>query len=80
MNAEDEAFLVEFNDRAELTVPFTRQIEDKLMSVKPAGLTAMLDAAHVALNEMKEAKNPRKTILIISDDGDNNSQFRRQRN
>ena len=78
MNAQDEAFLIEFSDSASLAVPFTSridEIEDKLNSVTPGGLTAMLDAGELALREMKNAKNPRKTILFISDGGDNNSKY-----
>jgi Ca-activated chloride channel family protein len=78
MNPQDEAFLVEFGDTAELTLGFTnkiRDIEDKLTEVKPGGLTALLDAAEMALHEMKKARNPRKAIVIISDGGDNNSKF-----
>ncbi len=78
MNPQDEAFLVEFSDRAELVAGFTGQIEEiqsKLNSLKPGGLTALLDGVHKALDEMKKAKNPRKAILIISDGGDNNSRY-----
>ena len=78
MNPQDEAFLVEFSDRAELAARFTSQVEEiqnKLTSAKPGGLTAMLDAAEMALREMKNAKNPRKAIVIISDGGDNNSKY-----
>ncbi|HEY3837696.1 MAG TPA: VWA domain-containing protein [Bryobacteraceae bacterium] len=78
MNPQDEVFLVEFGDKAELTTSFTskmREIEDKLTDVKPGGLTALLDAAEMALHEMKHARNPRKAIVIISDGGDNNSKF-----
>lgn len=78
LNAADEAFLVEFSDRAELAVSLTsdsRAIEDKLTSVTSGGLTALLDAVHAGLQEMKHAKNPRKALLIISDGGDNNSRF-----
>ena len=35
----------------------------------------MLDAVNLALSEMKEAKNPRKAIVIVSDGGDNHSQY-----
>ena len=35
----------------------------------------MLDAAHMAVDEMKKAQNPRRAILIISDGGDNNSRY-----
>jgi Ca-activated chloride channel family protein len=78
MNQQDEAFLIEFSDRAELAVGFTSRFEDiqeSLTAVRPGGLTALLDAAEMALREMKGARNPRKAILIISDGGDNNSRY-----
>ena len=78
MNSQDEVFLIQFNDRAQLAVPFTSQtdeIQNSLSGVQPGGLTAMLDAAEMALREMKKAKNPRKAILIISDGGDNSSKY-----
>jgi Ca-activated chloride channel family protein len=78
MNAQDEAFLIQFSDRAELAVGFTSQteeIQNSLTVVQPGGLTAMLDAAEMALRQMKKARNPRKAILIISDGGDNNSRY-----
>ncbi len=78
MNPQDEAFLVSFSDHAELAAGFTnqaQQIQDKLMALQPGGLTAMLDAAEMALREMKKAKNPRKAILMISDGGDNHSKY-----
>ena len=78
MNAQDEASLIEFSDRAELMVPFTNSndaIESKLTSVESQGLTALLDSVSVGLREMKHAKNPRKALLIISDGGDNNSRY-----
>jgi len=78
MNAQDEAFLVEFGDQASLTVGFTNEFEEiqtKLTAASPGGLTAMFDGAQLALHEMQKAKNPRKAILIISDGGDNNSRY-----
>ena len=65
MNPQDEVFLVEFGDKAELSVGFTSrmgEIQDKLLLIQPAGLTAMLDAAELALREMKKAKNPRRRL------------------
>lgn len=78
MDSHDEAFLIEFSDRAELAVGFVKDsqdIERKLVSVESQGLTALLDAVHLGLSEMKNAKNPRKALLIISDGGDNNSRY-----
>lgn len=78
MNADDEAFLVEFGDSAKVSVEFTTgtgKIEEALARAQASGLTALLDAVHVALGEMKKAKNSRKAIVIISDGGDNHSQY-----
>ncbi|MBV9155814.1 MAG: VWA domain-containing protein [Acidobacteriaceae bacterium] len=78
MNSKDEAFLIEFSDRADLAVGFTSHsadIEEKLGSVESQGLTALLDAVHLGLSQMKTAMNPRKALLIISDGGDNNSRY-----
>jgi VWFA-related protein len=78
LNGDDEAFLVEFGDNSKLSVGFTartEEIQDALKNVQPAGLTAMLDAINAGLQEMKKAKNPRKAIIIVSDGGDNHSQY-----
>ncbi len=78
LNSEDEAFLVEFNDRARLAEGFTRDtgaIAKGLESLRGGGLTALLDAVHLGLVEMKKARNPRKALLVISDGGDNNSRY-----
>jgi Ca-activated chloride channel family protein len=79
MNAEDEAFLVEFNDRAELVLGFTRspeEIQNKLTFTQSKGRTALLDAVYLALHTMKKkAANSRKALLIISDGGDNSSRY-----
>ena len=78
MNTDDEAFLVEFSDRAQLSVGFTtdtEKIQSALNASQPGGLTAMLDAINMALQAMKKAKNPRKAVVIISDGGDNHSRY-----
>ncbi|MGO9254777.1 MAG: VWA domain-containing protein [Bryobacteraceae bacterium] len=78
MNRDDEAFLVEFSDNAKVSVPFTAatgEIQDALKKAQPGGLTAMLDAIGLALREMKKARNSRKAIVIVSDGGDNHSQY-----
>jgi Ca-activated chloride channel family protein len=77
-NPEDEFFLVQFNDRPELTVPFTHQteeIQNRLAFTQAKGRTALLDSVYVAMNQMKKARNSRKAILILSDGGDNSSRY-----
>jgi Ca-activated chloride channel family protein len=77
-NPEDEFFLVQFNDRPELAVPFTpdpENIQSRLAFFGSKGRTALLDGVYMAMNEMKRARNGRKAILIISDGGDNSSRY-----
>src|SRR6202007_833943 len=61
-----------------LTVPFTANPEEifkRLSHMRPFGRTSLLDAIHMALLQMKNAKNPRKAIVIVSDGGDNRSRY-----
>jgi VWFA-related protein len=77
-NPEDEFFLVQFHDTAELIQPFTtnlEEIQNRLTFTQSKGRTALLDAIYLALHEMKKARNPRKALLVISDGGDNNSRY-----
>jgi len=77
-NPEDEFFLVTFNDRPELTVPFTHnaeEIQNRLAFTQSKGRTALLDAIKLAIIQMRKAHNPRKALLVLSDGGDNSSRF-----
>ena len=77
-NPEDEFFLIQFNDTANLVQPFTQNLEEiqnRLTFTFSRGRTALLDAVFLGLHTMKRAKNPRKALLIISDGGDNNSRY-----
>jgi Ca-activated chloride channel family protein len=77
-NPDDEFFLVEFNDRAELVVSMTKhseEIQNRLTFTQSKGRTALLDAIVLSMNEMRKAHNPRKALVIISDGGDNSSRY-----
>ncbi|MGA2482114.1 MAG: VWA domain-containing protein [Candidatus Acidiferrales bacterium] len=77
-NPKDEFFLVSFNDRAELTSPFTDSVEDlkqRLAYASAGGSTALLDAVYLGLSEMRGAHNAKRALLIISDGGDNHSRY-----
>ncbi len=77
-NPEDEFFLVQFNSRPEMITGFTKspeEIQNRLTFVQSKGRTALLDAIYLALNQMKEAKNTQKAVLVISDGGDNSSRY-----
>ncbi len=78
MNAQDETFLIQFSDKAEVVQQFTgstKEIESSMGSLKTGGLTALLDAVELGVREMKKAKNPRKALVVVSDGGDNNSRY-----
>ena len=77
-NPQDEFFLVQFNDRPELVMGFTARLEEiqnRLTFTQAKGRTALLDAIYLALNNMKQGKNSKRALLIISDGGDNSSRY-----
>jgi Ca-activated chloride channel family protein len=77
-NPQDEFFIVTFSDKPELLHDFTTSIEDiqgRLVTAIPNGRTALLDAIYDGIHKMKDAKNTKKALLVISDGGDNRSRF-----
>ncbi|HEX4542049.1 MAG TPA: VWA domain-containing protein, partial [Candidatus Acidoferrum sp.] len=67
-NPQDEFFLVSFNERAELTSPFTNSVEDlqsRLMLTSAKGRTALLDAIYLGLSQMRGAHNAKRALLIL---------------
>ena len=75
-NLDDEFFLIEFDDRPRLAVPFTKDINllsHEIDHTRPFGRTALFDAIHMALGLMKNAQHDRKALVIVSDGGDNRS-------
>lgn len=77
-NPQDEFFLITFAEMPQLVGDFTQDLETlqtKLLFTRPRGKTALLDAIYLGLSQMREAKYPRKAILIISDGGDNHSRY-----
>ncbi len=77
-NPMDEFFMITFNDRPQLRADFTKSVEDiqgKLVYTVPQGSTALLDAIYMGISKMKDARNSKKALLIISDGGDNHSRY-----
>jgi len=75
---DDEFFLVEFDSQPRLVVPLTRdygKIEEELTFSRSKGSTAMLDAIYLALQQMRKSQKDKKTLLLITDGGDNNSRY-----
>jgi len=77
-NPDDEFFLVRFSSEARLMVPMTSHVEDirnAMGYMRISGTTALLDGVRLAMNEMQQARNTRKAIVIISDGEDNSSRW-----
>jgi Ca-activated chloride channel homolog len=81
-NPQDEAFVVNFSDRAYLDQRFTtdRIALDRGMSrFDTAGTTALYDAVAASADELaKYAKNRKQVLLIITDGADNASRLNLQ--
>jgi VWFA-related protein len=82
-NPRDEVFVVNFNDRVRwglpAGVPFTDDIQtlrEALMKGKPQGRTALFDALSDALQHLNLGRMDKKTLVVMSDGGDNASKLR----
>jgi Ca-activated chloride channel homolog len=77
-NPQDEFFMITFGDKPEMISDFTTSIEDiqnNLVYAVPKGRTALIDAVYMGLIKMRQARNTKKALLIISDGGDNHSRY-----
>lgn len=77
-NPEDQFFLVTFNQRPTLVAPFTNEtaaIQNEISFKNPGGRTAVWDAVYLGLEQMKEAKNEKKALILITDGEDNSSRY-----
>jgi Ca-activated chloride channel homolog len=75
---DDESFLVEFSERPQIAVDFTTDITDlqnHLIFSPAKGMTALYDAVYLGLDKLKEANNPKKALLLITDGEDNRSRY-----
>jgi Ca-activated chloride channel homolog len=77
-NPQDEFFMITFSDEPEEVSDFTSsvdEIQNKLVFALPRHRTALLDAIYMGVSKMRQAKYPKKALLIISDGGDNHSRY-----
>jgi Ca-activated chloride channel family protein len=79
-NRSDEIFVVHFNDTASLGLPagmpFTgdlEQLRSALWRGTPQGRTALNDAIVLALQHLEQGARERRTLVLVSDGGDNSS-------
>jgi Ca-activated chloride channel family protein len=77
-NPQDEFFMITFSDAPRLATDFTNhsgELENDLLTSASKGRTSLLDAIYMGLRKMKDARYPRRALLILSDGGDNHSRY-----
>jgi Ca-activated chloride channel family protein len=76
---EDEFFLVNFNDQAFIDQDFTRNrqdLTDALDTIDARGGTALYDAIYLSLEHLREGKEDKKVLLVVSDGEDRDSRYK----
>ena len=79
-NAEDQIFVVSFNEKVSFGLPADTPFTDKVDQLESAlsktaadGQTALYDAVAAALDHLKKGDRDKKVLIVISDGGDNAS-------
>lgn len=84
-NREDEIFVLNFNDRVMRGLPDRMLFSDNIDELRaalnrgiPQGKTALNDAVVAGLNQLQKGRRDKKTLIVISDGGDNASRYKRR--
>ena len=75
-NAQDQVFVVNFNDEYYLDQPFTgdiNKLKEALEKVEARGGTALYDAIVASADYMKKYARLQKKVLLVVTDGDDNA-------
>jgi Ca-activated chloride channel homolog len=77
-NPLDEYSLITFNKTINLVKAFadnTGDVQSELALQKPGGWTALFDAVYRGLDHLKQGRNEKKALIVISDGEDNRSRY-----
>jgi Ca-activated chloride channel family protein len=84
-NREDEIFVLNFNDTVAPGLPRNQLFSDDIQELRaalhsgrPTGKTALYDAVVDGLKQLELGRRDKKTLVLISDGGDNASEHRRR--
>jgi len=84
-NSRDEIFVLNFNDTVKRGLPNQTLFSDNIKQLRsalyrgiPGGKTALNDAVVDGLKQLELGTRGRKALIVISDGGDNASQYKRQ--
>ena len=76
VSPNDEIFLIRFSDDANIVRDFTsdkKQILRAVESLNPHGGTALYDAITLGLQKIRQGKNKKRALLLLTDGNDNES-------
>jgi Ca-activated chloride channel family protein len=81
-NPMDEMFVVNFNEKARRGLPDELLFSDSVQKLRSAlwqgeseGRTALYDAIELSLHQLEFGRQAKKTLVLISDGGDNHSTY-----
>jgi Ca-activated chloride channel family protein len=84
-NPHDEIFVLNFNDKVTRGLPCpalfsgdVQQLRSALYRGIPVGKTALFDAVVAGLSQLEQGRRDKKTLVVISDGGDNASERTRR--
>lgn len=84
-NPQDEIFVLNFNETVKRGLPAGMLFSDNIETLRaalasgvPQGRTALNDAVIAGLEQLEQGRRDKKTLILISDGGDNASQHQRR--
>ena len=78
VSPNDEIFLIQFSDDADIVQDFTSdktRILRAVQSLNPRGGTALYDAIALGLQKVKQGKNKKRALLLLTDGNDTQSKM-----
>ena len=78
LSPQDEMFLITFNDDVDIRQRFTKnpaEVSRALQGVRSGGETSVYDALQIGIQEMRNAKNGKRILLLVSDGYDTRSKI-----
>ena len=80
-NPQDDLRMITFGDQVRAVGNLSDSLDDvhrTVASIQADGFTALWDAMYLGVTELQSAAQRRKTIVLISDGGDNHSRYTQQ--
>lgn len=77
--SRDETFIVTFNRKPDMVIDFTpdrHRLENSILGLRADGETALYDAVNFGLDKLKQAKNRKRVLLVVTDGQDNASRLK----